>query len=306
MEKTLWHPAFCEAMKLELNEYRDVLEFHDEHQLTRGPLRIDVLIIKKLKDIVIDKNIARIFKNHNIFEYKSPDDSLDIYDYRKTHAYKLLHSIQQKIDDIKDISVTMVTSQHPYKLLESLSNCYNVTADQKGIYVIKHEIGLSQIIVSKELSEDQNIWLTHLNKELTVARLHRLLTVAAKHGKDSALETYLDVVAEANFQTLQETIMGKVMDQCLQELGLTDKWRAEGIVEGIAKGRVEGRVEGRIEGIVEDRAKMIIRILSRRLELPSMLLQNRISSIQNIDKLDELADFALTCVSLDEFATALE
>jgi hypothetical protein len=137
-----------------------------------------------------------------------------------------------------------------------------------------------------------------LNKELTVARLHRLLTVAAQHGKDSALETYLDVVAEANFQTLQETIMGKVMDQCLQELGLTDKWRAEGIVEGIAKGRVEGIAKGR--------ADTIIRILSRRLELPPMSLQNRIRSIQNIDKLDELADFALTCVSLDEFATALE
>jgi hypothetical protein len=133
-----------------------------------------------------------------------------------------------------------------------------------------------------------------LNKELTVARLHRLLTVAAKHGKDSALETYLDVVAEANFQTLQETIMGKVMDQCLQELGLTDKWRAE------------GKVEGRVEGIAKGRADTIIRILSRRLELPPMSLQNRISSIQNIDKLDELADFALTCVSLDEFATALE
>jgi hypothetical protein len=88
--------------------------------------------------------------------------------------------------------------------------------------------------------------------------------------------------------------MGKVMDQCLQELGLTDKWRAE------------GKVEGRTEGIVEGRAKMIIRILSRRLESPPMPLQNRISSIQNIDKLDELADFALTCVSLDEFATALE
>jgi hypothetical protein len=125
-----------------------------------------------------------------------------------------------------------------------------------------------------------------LNKELTVARLHRLLTVAAKHGKDSALKTYLDVVAGANFQTLQEAlVMGKI-DQCLQELGFVDKWRAEG--------RVEGKVE------------MIIHILSRRLELPSMSIQNKISSIQNIAKLDELADLALTCVSLDEFLTALE
>jgi hypothetical protein len=306
MEKTLWHPAFCGAMRLELDEYRDVLEFHDEHQLTSGSLRMDVLIIKKFKDIFIDKNIARIFKNYNILEYKSPDDSLTIYDYRKAHIYKLLYSIQHAIIDIEDISVTMVTSQHPYKVLDYLSNHYNVTSNQKGIYVVQHEVGLAQIVVSNELTEDQNIWLTHLNKELTAARLHRLLTVAAKHGKDPALETYLEVVAGANFQTLQETLMGKVIDQCLQDLGFTDKWRIEGEAEGILKGIIQGRAEGKTEGIIEDRAKMIIRILSHRLELPSTSLQNRISSIRNIDKLDELADFALTCISLDEFATALE
>ncbi|MDR2704155.1 MAG: DUF4351 domain-containing protein [Planctomycetaceae bacterium] len=286
MTKTLWHPAFCEAMKLELNEYRDVLEFQDEHQLTSGVLRMDTLIVKKLKDVFIDKNIAHIFKNYNVFEYKSPDDSLDIFDYRKTYCYKLFHSYQNRIEEIDDISVTIVTSQHPYKLLEYLSNRYGITSDQKGIYVVKHEVGLSQIVVSNELSEDKNIWLTHLNKELTTARLHRLLTVAAEHGKDSALETYLDVVAGANLKTFQEVItMGQVIDQCLKELGLVDKWRVEGNAEG--------------------EAKSIIRILSRRLESPSMSLQDKIRSIQDIDKLDELTDFALTCVSLDEFETAL-
>ncbi|MDR2705827.1 MAG: hypothetical protein LBC02_08630 [Planctomycetaceae bacterium] len=52
---------------------------------------------------------------------------------------------------------------------------------------------------------------------------------------------------------------------------------------------------------------MIIRILTRRLEPPPPIsLQNKIYSIRNITKLDELADFALSCVSLEEFATALE
>ncbi|MDR2757307.1 MAG: hypothetical protein LBC20_16535, partial [Planctomycetaceae bacterium] len=78
MSKTSWHPAFWGAMQLELKEYRDVLEFTSEYQLTSEPLRIDVLIIKKLKDVVIDKNIARIFRTYNIFEYKSPSDSLTV------------------------------------------------------------------------------------------------------------------------------------------------------------------------------------------------------------------------------------
>jgi hypothetical protein len=298
VEKILWHPAFCGAMKLELYDYRNVLELQDEYQLTSGSLRIDCLIIKKLKDVPIDKNIAHIFRNYNIFEYKSPDDSLDIFDYRKTHIYKLFYSCQNKIHKVKDISVTIVTSQHPCKLLEYLSDWYNVTSEQKGIYVIKHEVGLTQILVSKELGKDDNIWLTYLSRKLSVARLNRIFTEATKYSKDSALDTYLDVVVGANFKTFQEVIMGKVIDQCLQELGLTDKWRTEGRIEGEARGEARGKVEGE--------AKMIIRILSRRFESPPMSLQNKIYSVQDIAKLDELADFALTCVSLGEFATALE
>jgi hypothetical protein len=53
-------------------------------------------------------------------------------------------------------------------------------------------------------------------------------------------------------------------------------------------------------------AKMIIHILTHRLKTPSKSLQKKIYSIQNTTKLEELADFALTCVSLDEFATALK
>ncbi|MDR1053868.1 MAG: Rpn family recombination-promoting nuclease/putative transposase, partial [Planctomycetaceae bacterium] len=66
--------------------------------------------------------------------------------------------------------------------------------------------------------------------------------------------------------------------------------------EGIEKGKVEGKAEGK--------AEMVIRILSHRLAVPPKSLQKQINSIQNIAKLDELGDFALTCVSLGEFATA--
>jgi len=68
-----WHPAFIEVLKLELDEYKDNLEFFPEYQLTSEPLRIDCVIIKKTKDVEIKKNIATIFKTWNLIEYKSPD-----------------------------------------------------------------------------------------------------------------------------------------------------------------------------------------------------------------------------------------
>ncbi|MDR3196906.1 MAG: DUF4351 domain-containing protein [Planctomycetaceae bacterium] len=302
MAKILWHPAFCGAMQLELNEYRDVLEFKDEYQLTKGPLRVDILIIKKRKDIVIDKNIARNFRHHNIIEYKSPDDTLDIADYHKTLSYKFFYAYREKID-IEDLSVTLVTSQHPYNLLKRLSGRYTMTSNRNGIYVVDHDTEPVQIIVSSELEENENIWLTHLNKELTAVRFRNLLTEAAKHGKDIVLDAYLNVVTDANIEAFQEAnMLGEKAEQCLKDLGYVDKWRAEGRDEG----RDEGRAEGEAKGEAKGKAEMIIRILSRRLETPSESLQKKINSIREIAKLDELADFALTCVSLDEFATALE
>ncbi|MDR2376358.1 MAG: hypothetical protein LBD96_07970 [Treponema sp.] len=69
-----WHPAFLEAIQLELQAYWRQLEFKAEYQLTSEPLRIDLLIIKNPKNLLITKNIAVIFRGTNIIEYKSPDD----------------------------------------------------------------------------------------------------------------------------------------------------------------------------------------------------------------------------------------
>ena len=84
--KTKWHPAFVDAFRQELFDYRDSLEFKYEHPLNTEPLRIDLLIIKKPKKMTIDKNIARIFRTDNIFEYKSPDHYLAVNDYLKVYA----------------------------------------------------------------------------------------------------------------------------------------------------------------------------------------------------------------------------
>jgi hypothetical protein len=54
------------------------LIFEIERDLTAAPLKIDVLIIKKRKNVAIKKNIAEIFRHYNIVEYKSPDDYISL------------------------------------------------------------------------------------------------------------------------------------------------------------------------------------------------------------------------------------
>ncbi|MDR2793876.1 MAG: hypothetical protein LBB61_09475, partial [Treponema sp.] len=86
-ERIAWHPAFYGALRLELEDYLDVLSFEAEHQLTTEPLIIDVIIVKKPAGVKIEKNIGRIFRERNIIEYKSPQDYLTEGDFHKGLAY---------------------------------------------------------------------------------------------------------------------------------------------------------------------------------------------------------------------------
>jgi hypothetical protein len=119
-EKIQWHPAFYGAIQAELIEYRDVLYFEAEHQLTTEPLRIDVPIIRKQPDAVIRKNIAAIFRTINICEFKSPDDSFSVEDYYKICAYANLYRALHRKDpvtaspiEMRDMTLTISVTARP-------------------------------------------------------------------------------------------------------------------------------------------------------------------------------------------------
>jgi hypothetical protein len=89
--KIQWHPGFAAAMNLELKEYRKDLIFEKEYNLNTKPLEIDLLIIKKEASVPIENDIGSFFRGHNILEYKSPEDSLDIDVFYKSEAYAGLY-----------------------------------------------------------------------------------------------------------------------------------------------------------------------------------------------------------------------
>ena len=106
--KTQWHPAFVSAMKLELIEDADYLDYTTEYNLNTKPLEIDLLIVKKEKDVEIRNEIGKIFCKHNIIEYKSPDDSMNLNTYMKVIAYACLYkAYEEHVDDIKLEEITI-------------------------------------------------------------------------------------------------------------------------------------------------------------------------------------------------------
>ena len=122
-QKLQWHPAFCSALRLELLEDAENLEFTDEFQLTEKPLQIDCTVVKVKKDCKIKNEIGKIFRKHNIFEYKSPMDELNIDTFYKAVAYACLYKVlPNHVDEIpaEEITITLIRDRKPVKLLGEL------------------------------------------------------------------------------------------------------------------------------------------------------------------------------------------
>ena len=214
--KTQWHPAFVSAMKLELIEDAEYLDYTSEYNLNTKPLEMDLLIVKKEKDVEIKNEIGKIFRRHNIIEYKSPDDSMNLNTYMKVIAYACLYkAYESHVDEIelKEITITMVRERKPDKLLHWFEqNGYQVKEIFKGIYyVIGQNYFSTQIIVSKELSRENQKWLTLLSKDLNKSDAKRVVaqieTLTAEREK-GYVDSVLQVAMKEN-----KTIFGQLKEE---------------------------------------------------------------------------------------------
>lgn len=203
-EKTQWHPPFCAAVKLELRANKKDLTFDPERVLNTKPIQLDLLVIKKLQFANIQNEIGKIFRGHNIFEYKSPEDTMNIDAYFKTLAYACLYKANSPTSDgIKadDITVSLVHEGTPIKLIKWFKNneC-EVVEEFAGIYYVTGAKALfpTQIIVSSKLGEEEHQWLKSLTSKMSKEVGERLVLSAKnlsdrddKENADSVLQLAL-------------------------------------------------------------------------------------------------------------------
>ena len=222
-------PAFVEALQLELEAYGDSLEFHPEYPLTSEPLKIDCVVIKKAKDLVIEKNIAAMFRNINLLEYKSPGDYVSVDDFYKVYGYVCLYASFERVP-ITDMTITFVESRHPKKLLEHLKNVrgYTVEKVNPGIYTVSGDILPIQVIDSRGLSPDENLWLKGLSKQLDPLTVVQIVEEAKRKGKNARIQAYINVIAMANLEAMEEAIKvngkAKSLDEVFIRTGLVARW----------------------------------------------------------------------------------
>ena len=224
--KIQWHSAFVSAMGLDFTADRDDLIFEKEYNLNTKPLEIDLLVIKKADFVKITSEIGRLFKGHNIMEYKSPEDHLDIDTFYKTLAYACLYkSYGKTVDAIKaeDITISILREVKPIELFRYLEGrgC-KVTKAYGGIYYVGGKTWFpTQIVVTGELDQEAHIWLKGLSGNLEKDDIQRMMAernhMTEKADRELA-DSVLEVSISANRKIVEELIGDESMYEALMEI----------------------------------------------------------------------------------------
>ena len=261
-DATYWHPAFYAGIQIELEDDADNLVFENEHQLGKKPMEIDVLIIKKETDRPVKKNIGRIFKKYNIIEYKSPDDSLSVDDFYKVYGYTCFYKADvQYADSIpaEELSITFVSGKYPRKMIKHLTKIkkYQVTEVEKGIYYVNGDFIPIQILVTKNLSGEENLWLKSLTNKLKATETAEKLVENYMDHKDSRLHrSVIETIMRANQKIFREVNgMSDIFMEIVQEK--FDRKLKEEVEKATEKAVKEATEENTVKTKLTERISLI-------------------------------------------------
>lgn len=265
LERKQWHGPYFGSMRLELKENGEGCEYDGEYILNTKALQIDMLARTKGEITWVLDEITQGFRRHNIIEFKSPDDALDLDVFYKTLGYGCLYKAQgSHVNAIHrmDISVTFIRERKPEKLLQELAELYDVVERAPGIYMLQGEglLFAVQILVLREMTWEKHIWVTALQRQITreharllLLEMRKLEKVQEREWADSVLQ-----LAIANNKEIFETLKGdEFMCQALREL------MAEEIDEELYKARCIGEKEGEERG--EERGQKSLGEVIKRL-----------------------------------------
>ncbi|MDR2500866.1 MAG: hypothetical protein LBD37_07305 [Treponema sp.] len=164
-------------------------------------------------------------------------------------AYCYLYAALNHIP-VTSLTLTLVWSGYPRQVIEHIREVYGweVRERERGIYEVSGA-GMAfpiQIIESRKLPEEENLWLKSLGRGLSAAVLDRVLKQSARWKKEAPAGAYLYAVLQANVEALREVLAMEelTLEKVLEEFGLTAKWEARGEARGLAMGEARGMVMG--------------------------------------------------------------
>ncbi|WP_405381102.1 flagellar biosynthesis protein FlgM [Phascolarctobacterium sp.] len=175
-------------------------------------VNIDLFIIKKTNDRVLQNDIGKLFLKDNICEYKGPGDYISIDDFYKAIAYACLYkSLGKTVDErpASQITISLIQETHPkllFKILEKNGAAINLV--YPGIYYITGNYPFSmQMIVTKELERSNHSPLRVLTKNVDKEDVRQLLKISDELATQQDKNNLLSIVnasSSANIITYED------------------------------------------------------------------------------------------------------
>ena len=145
-----WHSWMDALLHIVLHPYP--VEIEREIVLVNQPPRSDYLVLMEKEIVDLRLSIFKIFREHNIIEFKDPDDELNMSVFWKCIGYVGFY-LSAKGISANQVTLTLIRASKPVRLLKQLSADIE-PGGEKGIYYVKNwlkDVPI-QIIVTSELT----------------------------------------------------------------------------------------------------------------------------------------------------------
>ena len=108
--------------------------------------------------------------------------------------------------DPKELTITFACSRYPREMLNHLSAVRRIHVENrdKGIYYLTGDAIPMQLLITRELTQEENFWLKNLRMDLKAGR--EIQTIVARyeqnrHSKDYA--AVMDLITRANWTEME-------------------------------------------------------------------------------------------------------
>ena len=121
----------------------------------------------------------------------------------------------------KEVTITFVSERFPRKLIRHLRTVkkYDVEKAEDGIYNVKGDVFSIQILVTRELSEKENLWLKSLTNNLKEPEnVRQLIEDYQKNQENDLYRSALETIMHANQKVFEEVNgMSDIFMEIVQE-----------------------------------------------------------------------------------------
>ena len=251
--KVEYHYGFYGAVHAVYEPTKVNMEYLQEHELGKEPVRMDMLIIKRESNPLADP-IGSFFRRFNVLEYKSPNDGLTENDFYKVQGYALLYKgLSRHTDDVpvRELTVSIFRHAYPREMMAALqNNGHFIDEPYPGVYRVRGELSVpAQVVVTSRLPEGEYGPFKALAPNATLADIRKLLNLGDA-GQDPRMADYVRAVLNVSivinrelFDRIREDGPMNAAVARYFEAELETRWN-EGLAAGEKRGMEIGEKRG--------------------------------------------------------------